>query len=200
MAEPSLFSANIEALEGDRLGDLADPPMVLIALSAENDKLWAVERVQQGIYALYRLQRWVTLQALEQTQSQYRESSCVQKIQGSQHARQTNHMWWHNTVIRPMHDVRSCWDEYTRVRKSACFNLCLQRPSQKVSLPGLGPNQRSYIEATNVIDNLENVVEEVSQAPAEILDTISSQYQEALYASKVRISTLSPRNTKLTAP
>ena len=191
--EPSLFSADIEVLEEDVYESSSNPPVILIAQSSEDQSLWAVERVRRRLYALCRLKTWVNLQILEQTLHPHWDTSCAQIQSGPQQVQQLADEWWLNTVITPEHEIRKRWDDYTRARKPADFNICLQRTSENIIPLSPGPNQILPTVVTSPMDSLKNMVEEVSQEPKAIFDTIDSQYRESLYASKVDFLTVLPR-------
>ena len=150
-----------------------------------DDKLWAVERVQHGIYALCSLSKWVTLERLGRLQSKFWYRNSVQKRESAHQAPRSEDAWWRTAAIRPGHGVEERTSDSKAVRKNGDFPLCLQKPGQERLPPSPIARQIPSTIAQNAENCLETLINEVTQGPEDILRMISSQYQEALYASNV---------------
>ncbi len=157
--------------------------MVLIVQSAADDRLYAVERVQDGIYALCRLGLWVTSRLLEGLQSEATSCSLGQRARINERLRSPTDKWWRGAAIEPEPKVLyhiSSAQEAPRIR------LCLQKPVHNTCppMPMVGQKQ-SNKSPEEAGCSLGGTIEETTREPEEMLAMIRSQYQESLYASKV---------------
>ena len=182
---PTLFRAHIAFLEKSILEDQSTKPTVLIAQSTIDDRFYAIERAETGVYAPCRLSKVVTLQSLEQLQSETCRSGSPQTTQNLFRSGQPAGEWWRAAAIQSVVPGQEQQHSRTGIHKIR-DRLCLQR-----SVPTVTPNsQSSGQNSTPLLVNsekvLENMVDEASPEPEEILSMIKSQYLEALYASKVR--------------
>ena len=95
--------------------------------------------------------------------------------------------WWSTATI----DLRS-EDQYVQgqnsgVEKTREVRLCLQTAQQNPTTPALITQEIPQPVLQDQSGNLStDMVEEAAQDPEEVLKMIRAQYQEALYASKVR--------------
>ena len=179
-----LFSAWIEGLEGNQQeNQLSTQPTVLIAQSTSEGRLHAVERVQIGIYALCRLGQWVTTGAVERLQAGAMDRYPSQIVQNEEQRRGSSDEWWRSAAIKLDSEARN---GVTRSGKIPGVRLCLQKPVQKSTPPSPTSDRISASILPEQEEGLlENMVEKAAKEPEEMLETIKSQYQEALYASKV---------------
>ncbi|KAI4263694.1 MAG: hypothetical protein L6R42_001177 [Xanthoria sp. 1 TBL-2021] len=191
-----LFSAQIPVLETACQGDQADTlPLVLITESS-GESLYAVERVQHGIYAQCKLARWIGLKHLE-----------VLQDLGTHHVTpperpylgKTDH-WWqgigsHNrregspSIIQP--DTSSYHKTRCDLRKPAYIST-EPTPSLK-DVPSTG-----RIEPPSVVTKGGNNPpsqepplsswEHSLQTPDDLLKSIKTQYKELLYRSKASLA------------
>ena len=182
-----MFSAHIEVLEGSVHEDRwLNQPTALIAQSAIDDALYAVERVQRGIYAMCRLGDWVTVNTLERIQTVPRDIVRQPKRRRQEQPELPQHEWWSTAAIGSRPENRYDQGKKLGVDKTRGVRLCLQRPPQKpiipiqivqdISLPAL-QDQTGKV--------MTDMVAKVAQDPEEVLKMVRDQYQEALYASKV---------------
>ena len=181
---PRLFSARIEILEEDQQeGRLSDQPMVMIAQSAADDRLYVVERVQDGIYAVCRLGLWVTSRLLKGLQTEATNCSLDQKARINGGPRSPTDEWWLGAAIEPEAKVQY---HVSSTQKAPKIRLCLQKPvhDTRPPMPLIGQD-RSNKSTEEVGSSLGGMIEETTQEPEEMLAMIRSQYQESLYASKV---------------
>lgn len=184
LVTPRLFAARIESLEEDQQeGRLSHQPMVLIAQSVADDRLYAVERVQDGIYALCTLGLWVTLEPLQGLQTGATSCSWEQRAHIKEPLRIPKDIWWRGAAIEPepkvLYHVKSA-------QKAPRLRLCLQKPVNTTRSPTLLAGQKQSNKSPEEAGcSLGGMIEETTQEPEEILAMIRSQYQESLYASKV---------------
>lgn len=175
--------------------------MVLIAQSAIDDGLLAIELVQEGIYAMCRMAKWVTLDALERLQMTSMETARQQRRQSQEQLRLRENSWWSAAAIdlKPAigYDSNGDYD----LRNDRGVRLCLQKPEQKSSSPAKVTHETPPVDMERQIGNtLDDTLQEAAKDPEEVLKTVRTQYQDALYASKVRLPFYSKSVSRLTAP
>ena len=183
---PRLFSARIDNLEDDQQESrLSYQPVVLVAKSAADDRLYAVEKVQDGIYALCRLGFWVTLRLLRDLQTGATNCNLGQRSRlGERHPNPVK-KWWQCAAIEPEPKVSH---HVSRTQKDPKIRLCLQKPVHNTGLPTLLVGQKQSNKSPEEGEcSLGDMVEGSTQEPEEMLAMIRSQYQESLYASKVSL-------------
>ena len=161
--------------------------MVLIAQSAFSDRLYAVERVQSGIYVLCKLGNWASLDLLERLQDLRPKHVHAPKQRGAELSAPFQNEWWRAAAVGVRSD-HSCdhkvVSEAGRARKN---QLCLQKkqlertesnPVIESELPSVASRQTEF--------KIDGMMGETTQDPGAVFSMIKSQYQEALYASMVR--------------
>ena len=183
---PRLFSARIDNLEDDQQESrLSNQPVVLAAQSAADDRLYAVEKVQDGIYALCRLGLWVTLRMLRDLQTG--ATNCYLGQGSRLEGRHPNPIekWWQCAAIEPEPKVSY---HVSSTQKDPKIRLCLQKPVHNTCLSTLlvGRKQSNKPSEEGKY-SLGDMVEGSTQEPEDMLAMIRSQYQESLYASKVSL-------------
>ncbi len=203
--EPRLFSARIAALEpGLPEVRRSRRTPVLIAHSEFNASMYAVERVQLGIYALCRLGDWVTHQDIRRLQTMSLENIPPRKEHAYEQANATGNDWWRRAAIPPSHASqrrRSYDSQKQKFAKLENFRLCLTTPITSTPELDLGIQETSPQVAQEhvpftLVDMLEDPFpEDTRQEPEEVLGMIKAQYQEALYVSKVKGLTCSTNIT-----
>ena len=181
-----LFSANIEILEKTELGGSLDQPTVLVAESTTESRLWAIEGVELGIYALCRLTRWVTKDILKRRQPVFDGPNPFLKAKYFKEDQADRDEWWHSVAIRPIPKIEESVNNPLPVERDGELRLCLRRPSGRISPQYPKEDETASTEVEDAIGTLEAMVDEVPQKPDEIFNMIRHQYQEALYASRVR--------------
>ena len=157
--------------------------MLLIAQSATGDRLYAVERVQDGIYALCRLGLWVTSGLLKGLRTETTSCSLGQIARIKEQPRSPTDKWWRGAAIEPEPKVLY---HVSSAQKAPRIQLCLQKPVHNTCppMPLIGQKQ-SNKSPEDRGSSLGGMIEETTQEPEEMLAMIRSQYQESLYASKV---------------
>lgn len=163
--------------------------MVLIAQSAINDALFAIEHVEERIYAMCRLGKWVTVKTLQQLHNVPIDIVRPQKRQPQEQPGLPGDKWWSTAAIDFNPENRYDQGKESGVEDTRAVRLCLQPAQQK---PAVLAQITQEISQPVLQDQTENimtdVVEAAAQDPEEVFKMIRFQYQEALYTSKVGIS------------
>lgn len=167
---------------------LSNQPTVLIAQSTVDDRLFAIERVQEGIYATCRLGHWVTVDTLERLQTISIDVTSLQKRQRQEQPRLKGGKWWSTAAIDFRPNTRNDPGSISGVERTRGVRLCLQMPQQKSITPAQIAQEISPPVLQDQNGNaLKDMVEEAAQGLEEVLKMVRAQYQEALYASKARL-------------
>ena len=181
-----LFSARIAALESQK-----EQPCNTMVLIAELDwcsTLYAVEKVQTGIYALCKLCKWVKLDSF------IGQTAHPSKIQ-DRSRKQTvveNQEWWRSAAI----EVKPVGDDLRpkRRRTDSHGHIQLSLKPPPVSVSQVAPtkvprieNVQGMLSTPNTRNSVENTPRKDSLEinPKVVLSTVGIQYQEMLYLSKV---------------
>ena len=193
------FSAHIKALEQIVHQDRrSSQPTVLIAHSTIDDGLFAIERIQEGIYALCRLRNWVTVDSLEPLQIVPMDVARPQKRQYPEQPRLQADNWWSTATVQNRRVDRRGSSKDMGFEKTGAVQLCLQVPHQRSTTPTQITQEVSQSISQDQIEDVVNVLmEDGSQDPMAVLKMVQAQYQESLYTSKV--SLLYCTNISLTA-
>ena len=166
--------------------------MVLIAQSAINDALFAIEHVEDRIYAMCRLGKWVTVKTLQQLHNVPIDIVRPRKRQPQEQPGLPGDKWWSTAAIDFNPENRYDQGKESGVEDTRAVRLCLQPAQQKSAAPAQITQEISQPVLQPVLqDQTENimtdVVEAAAQEPEEVFRMIRVQYQEALYTSKVGI-------------
>lgn len=179
-----IFTARVPSLEATLQGNSVDQPLLIASSNANNARLFAVERVDVGLYALCRLANWVTLEALEKLYiaSQDRPSAAKQRC--VQQDNRGEFDWWRSVAVEGVQNNK----RKIELGGNGAVRLSMDVPK---SLPGppivsigqLPSGDASQRPGVSVrADELEQ--ESLQPNPVEALATIRAQYQEALYLSR----------------
>lgn len=182
----NLFSAYIEVLEEIVHQDpRSNQPTVLIAQSAIDDGLFAIERVQEGIYAICRLGNWVSVDTLARLQTVPIDIVRPRKRQHQGQPGLPGDKWWSTAAIAFRSETICDLVKKSSGEKSRGVRLCLQPAQQELTTPAQITQEISQPVLQDQTGNvLTDMVEEAAQDPEEVLKAVRVQYQEALYASK----------------
>ena len=162
--------------------------MVLIAESATKDGLFAIERVQEGIYAMCRLGKWVTVNAIEQLHTIPVGIANPQKRQGHKQPRIWQNSWWSAAAIDFKSPTRYDPSKDAGFKKTREVRLCLEEPQQCSNIPAQETQEiPPSIMQGQAESSVRDTLHEAAQDPKEVLNMVRAQYQEALYTSKVRL-------------
>ena len=164
----------------------SNQPTVLIAQSAGDDRVFAIERVHEGVYAICRLGNWVGVNMLEQLQTVPIGIARPQKRQCQEQLGLAGDEWWNTAAIEIWSKDRGGQGRTLGVEKTRGVRLCLQMAQQT---PTTEAQITQELPQPVLQDHAEKVMTDVVvgavQDPEEVFKLIRVQYQEALYASKV---------------
>lgn len=182
-----LFAAQVEILEESK--EENRPPSVLIAESAADGRLHAVEKVQTGLYALCRLGTWVNLHALQRLHDSFPKHGPPQNRPCDDQYSNCHSEWWRPAAMKTKLGSRQETGDMMELKNPLTARLYLRRPFQHSRSPSPAiaePPRPNTPEPSGL--TLEEPVPQAKQEPEYLYNMIRSQYQEALYASKVRPS------------
>ncbi len=184
-----LFSAHIEVLESKHQEDPQVQPTVLIAQSTKDSRLYAIENVQDGIYALCRLGLGVTLRALERLPALGWDSGALRERPHVKQAESPDCEWWRAAIVESEHRIIASRSTPRVNGKTPNVRLCLRSPVQKRGQQCMAVREEVPVpmEPVPIETTLATMVEEAPKGPEEVLNMIKAQYLEALYASKVGV-------------
>lgn len=185
----NLFSAHIAILE-ENVGEdrWSNRPMLLIAQSAIDDRLFAIERVQEGVYAMCRLGDWVSVNAFERSQTIPIDVVRPQKRQCKEQPGPLGDRWWSVSALQFERGHRYEQIYKPGVDKTRGVRLCLHSAWQKPIEPAQVTQPVSQPISQDHTGNVwTDMVETAAQDPEEVFNMVRVQYQEALYASRVGI-------------
>lgn len=162
--------------------------MVLVAESAIKDGLFAIERVKEGIYAMCRLGKWVTVNAIEQLHITTVDIANPQKRQGHKQQRIWQESWWSAAAIDFKSPTRYDPSKDPGFGKTREVRLSLQKPQQCSNTSAQDTQEIPPFVMQGQAESLvRDMLQETAQDPKEVLNMVRTQYQEALYTSKVRL-------------
>ena len=183
-----LFSAHIDVFEKivceERPPSL---PSILIAQSAIDDNVFAIECVRKGVYAVCRLAHWVGLDMLEQLRPVSIKVERPHNRRCQEHPGLLGDEWWKMAAIESASDVRDDQSGTSGIEAICGVRLCLQPARQKLHAPDHNTQGTTLpISQDQTGNESTEMAKEVAQTPEEVFNLVRAQYQEALYASKVR--------------
>ena len=182
-----VFTARVALLEANLQGNSVDQPLLIASSSTNNATLFAVERIDAGLFALCRLANWVTLEALEKLYISSQDRPSATKRRCVQQDNEGEPDWWLPVAVGGAQNVKSKPDlgGNGAVRLSmdvpksvpAPQTISIEQSSSGDALQGPGVSVRANdLEEASLQPTLPN--------PVEALATIRAQYQEALYLSR----------------
>ena len=191
---PQFFTADIDSLKGPFIGKSQnDKTLVLIAEATRHGNgLYAVERVDDGLYAFVKLAKTVELNDLRQFERYSSPSSDAARTNGCQRTAPNGGEWWLSMRIsRPDIKRRKLEDNIrSRVRLQANTETRESEDEDGPNAPLEEPHDehrdRSDLQSPNEVN--EPRVEDEFQNLDEILATFKAQYREALYVSKTSLA------------
>ena len=182
-----LFAAGVEILEDVEKED--QHPKVLIAGSAVDGRLHAIERVQIGLYALCKLCVWVDLHALEGLNALLVKHGPQKRKAVHGQSTMSQGEWWRPAATSLDIVYKTNDGSISAITKPLGARLCLQRPVQDDRSPSPAIPEVIRPTTPKPVENLlDGSMEQPPRDPEDIYSMIRLQYQEALYASKVRLS------------
>ncbi|KAL8794472.1 MAG: hypothetical protein Q9195_002945 [Heterodermia aff. obscurata] len=186
-----IFRACVVPLESNLRGNACDQPLLIATLGTQGGSLFAIEKVDAGLYALCRLGNWVTLEALDKLRISVEDRSLISKQEGVEQIYDRGTDWWRPVAVGTVHDVSKRHNKKLNYPRSDTVRLRMGVPEQppeqsviSIEQPLLEmPPQR--LETTkNFNEDGGESLQPVLSDPAEALITIRDQYHKALYLSK----------------
>ena len=158
--------------------------------------MYAVERVQQGIYAMCRLGKWVTYENIQRLQAMSLENMPSQRKVLYEQANASSNDWWQPAAIHANHGREDFHSQKQKFAKLENFRLCLKTPTTNTintysAIEELRPKRVQERNLSTFGDMMgDSIPQDTPQEPEEVLGMIKAQYQAALYVSKVRKLTI----------
>ena len=203
-----LFSARLSALERVLQGNLSDHPILIARACSITATLYAIERVEIGLYALCPLGEWVTIEALEQLHA-LSINVIAKKRPRHERVDPQDSDWWRDLAIKDdgAFQFRSNRRE-TEIPRNVRLCLKARRPAENTPVLDTLPlplfvtkeqipitvdectNGASHEPPTQTTEGLTNEEESCllpTQRTEDVLSMLRIQYQENLYVSKVRL-------------
>jgi len=182
-----LFSAQCKSLETYQDAPL-DQTLLLIVQSETDGCLYVIEGVQHNIYALCNISGSVCLEKLQKLGTTNSISAPAVQHEAIRYIEEVPHQpWWRAAVIRTDPFASPLEAQARKPR------LLLQRGRSLMQAQTLGdsPETQSNSQQPAEIPIQSNAAANIPE-PAELFEIIKSQYQEALYASKVPLEPQGP--------
>lgn len=187
-----LFSTHIRALEYERPGS-PNQALAMVAELEPDGSLYAVERVQCGIYALCRLGGWVSMEDLEAaalTAGNFATPRLDKPLDVTE-----PRSWWDCAAISPFDADEGLQAKRSKANTSGIVQLRMRSSRSRTSpdssqswrgavLPGPDAMMAARELPTSAIVSCEQECR-FQLSIEELLDTVRCQYLEALYLSKV---------------
>ena len=188
-----IFS-RIPALESHCFdGDSELSPQILIA-ECNGKSLYAIERIQSGIYAQCRLGDWVALSELEE-----RASDVSNTVQTKLLRSDTTGLWWQSMIADARGGKSPCRQQHAKNPPQPRIDL--KRPDygpmkpassvKDISLDqklGLQEDSTNGVEEKPLLELPQLGTEQNSVEPDDLLKSIRGQYMESLYRSKASLA------------
>ena len=190
MAGTQIFSARVAPLESNLRRHAFDQPLLIATPSTHDGSLFAVERIDAGLYVLCRLGKWVTIEALEKLRISVQDRPLISEPQRVQQTRGGGTDWWRPIAVGTVHNNSKRHNKKVDFARSDTVQLQTSIPkpppaesviSVEQTLAGNSPQRLETTEHFNE-DGGESL-QPVLPDPAEALVTIRDQYHEALYLS-----------------
>ena len=187
VAGTQVFTARVASLEANLQGNSVDQPLLIASSSTNNATLFAVERVDAGLYALCRLANWVTLEALEKLYVSSQDLPSAAKQRCAQQDKRGESDWWRPVAVGGAQNMKNKTD----LGSNGPVRLSMSVPKSLPALSIISIEQPPFGDASQdpgVSVRADGIEEESFQPtlpnPIEALATIRAQYQEALYLSR----------------
>ena len=190
VAGTRLFSVLNAHLEANLQGNPSDQPLLIAASGLNDATLFAIERIDAGIYALCRLAGWVTLKALKQIFLLSQDASPLAKHLCHPLVRNGNQEWWHPTATRSISRDGQKPSKNT-ISGNIRLDMGMPQPSaafpveisRRISSSGLQDSSTIPLAMTRDVIGAETS-QPVPPDPSNALSMVRAQYQEALYLSR----------------
>lgn len=190
IAGTQIFRACVVPLESTFRDNAFDQPLLIATPSTDSGSLFAIERVDVGLYALCRLGKCVTLAALEKLRISVQDRPRIPKQQYFQQINDGGTEWWRPVAVSTVHDIPKRHNKKVNYARSDTVRLRMGSPkpppaqsviSIEQPLAGSPPQRLEIIEHFNEDEG--ETLQPVLPDPVNALATIRDQYHEALYLS-----------------
>ena len=190
IAGTQIFSASDVFLESNLRGNALDQPLLIAAPNSHRGSLFAIERIDVRLYALCRLGKCITPEALENLRISIQDRPLSSKQRYFQQINNAGTDWWRPVTVGSVHDILKRGNKKVTYARSDTVRLCMDVPKPptaqsviSIEQPPAGiPFQRPEIIEHFDEDGGESL-QPVLPDPAEALAAIRDQYHEALYLS-----------------
>ena len=189
-AGPQIFSAFVVPLESGLRGSAFDQPLLIATPSTHSGSLFAIERIDAGLYALCRLGKWVTIEALEKLRILAQDRPLIPKQRYAQQTNDGGTDWWRPIAVSSVHDVLKRHNKKANFARSDTVQLQMSVPKPPPAQSVISIEQARAGNPLQSPATTEHFNEDggadlqpVLADPAEALLTIRAQYHEALYLS-----------------
>ena len=195
------FGAHLHILEHTTEGGNHDQRILIAENCAVKASLYAIERVDAGLYTLCPLNGCATVKTLIQLQArasgiQSKKRRCCLRINPQDSG------WWRDLAIKDRNKIQVDSFE-TEVKFPWNVRLCLQNqsPAETLSVANRAqlPAGTSQEPAPVISKGSSHSRDFPMQTPEDIFSMLSAQYQEALYFSKVKLPRFFQRGLVLMA-
>ena len=193
-ATTRIFSARNTFLEANLHGYTFDQPLLIATSGADDERLFAIERVDTGLYALCRLGQWVTLKALEKLHLLSQDRPRLSKQRCTEYINRGKLDWRRSFAVESVTEVQNSHRKKVGGPSGKGVRLCMGVPLRPALVPPATTIKQAP--AGDTSNNLElkaradangdgnECFQPALPDPAEALATIRAQYQEALYLSR----------------
>lgn len=167
-------------------------PIVLIAELEEHGSLYAVERVQRGIYALCKLVDWLKVEDLGESALKSLGCSSRPALRRRQNSSSKSE-WWSNAALEVHGAEPDTQLQVPKARPARNVQLCMQRAPIEHPTTEIEPRDKDLPNHERPEDPVQDCIVGDTLQPAdcgallpeELYEMIRVQYQETLYISKV---------------
>ena len=183
-----LFAAHIDVLEREAQDRCSTASVVLLAECAQDKRYYAIENVEQGIYALCALGSCFTARSLELLRDAPQVINDRDARKVLELPTNTGAEWWQAAIVRPQDPA----PKYAKAPSTSAeihgLTLSLPKIRPRDNLPRPMAMEQSSLAAEFQDEGPSQamVAAEPFQEPDEVFNLLKSQYQDALYTSKVR--------------
>ena len=189
-AGTQIFGAGVEPLESNLRGNAFDQPILIATPIAHSGSLFAIERIDVGLYALCRLGKWVTIEALEKLRISVQDGPLISNQRYGEQINDGGADWWPPVAVGTVHDISKRHDGKINSARSEIVRLRMSVPKPPPAQPVISIEQALASIPPQRLESTEHFNEHgggslqpVLPDPTEALTTIRDQYHEALYLS-----------------
>jgi len=185
-----LFSTSLPLLEEhDQDGRDAwlDPQVLLARLDADS-ALYAIERVQNGVYALCKLVNWVKPKAFDNASSAHGLRTAPQIF--SDPGKENGENWWTQAVLQHSGKSKHAVERPSKTLKPSLLPPAIEQNASDEKINEKAPKVHSQEESKEK-KNIERLVEgqvQLQGSSEVVFATLAKQYLETVYWSKTSLA------------